>query len=221
MKHIVMDIEMNKVKKNSEAGLICSNETIEIGAVMLDENFREISSFQVSVKPEYNDRIIPSITRLTGITTEMVSDAPRFNEAFRMFSDWCRSAGDAFKIYSWSDTDFNQISKEMILKQYDKNPSEEAMMAEPWSDFQKEFDTHLGFEKQLSLSTALEMADIDFAGRKHSALDDARNTAELLHICNDEELFNRTLRKIRDYMQPSECVFTLGGLIDLSTMQTA
>lgn len=40
------------------------------------------------------------------------------------------------------------------------------------------------------------MAGIDFSGREHDALDDAGNTAELLHIFLDEELFEKTLRKI-------------------------
>lgn len=36
MKHIVVDLEMNKGKLKSEGRSICIMETIEIGAVMLD-----------------------------------------------------------------------------------------------------------------------------------------------------------------------------------------
>ena len=45
MKHIVVDLEMNNIRKKSEARRICTMETIEIGAVMLDDNLQEISKF--------------------------------------------------------------------------------------------------------------------------------------------------------------------------------
>ena len=55
MKHIVVDLEMNNVSRKSVVGSICSMETIEIGAVMLDDNWQEISSLRTYVKPEYSD----------------------------------------------------------------------------------------------------------------------------------------------------------------------
>ena len=62
MKHIVVDFEMNNIQQKSEARRICTMETIEIGAVMLDDNLQEISSFRTYVKPEYNDGIAKKIT---------------------------------------------------------------------------------------------------------------------------------------------------------------
>lgn len=44
MKHIVVDLEMNNICPKSETRRICTNETIEISAVMLDDNLQEISS---------------------------------------------------------------------------------------------------------------------------------------------------------------------------------
>ena len=43
MKHIVVDLEMNPIRHNPEARRISKLETIEIGAVMLDDNYREVS----------------------------------------------------------------------------------------------------------------------------------------------------------------------------------
>ena len=62
MKHIVVDLEMNNIRRRSEARKICTNEIIEIGASMLDENLWEIGKFQIYVKPEYNDVIVPKIS---------------------------------------------------------------------------------------------------------------------------------------------------------------
>jgi len=50
---------------------------------MLDENLWEIGKFQIYVKPEYNDVIVPKISKLTGITNEMVANAPTFSVAFK------------------------------------------------------------------------------------------------------------------------------------------
>lgn len=220
MKHIVVDLEMNNINPKSEARSICTMETIEIGAVMLDENLKEISSFRTYVKPEYNTGVVKKITKLTGITNEMVQNAPTFSEAFRMFTSWCLGPDDDVTIYAWSESDYDQITKEMILKGYEISEKERAILSNRWSDFQDEFDSHLGFERQVSLKMALEMAGVDFSGREHDALDDARNTAELLQIFRDESLFDRTLRKIKEVMEPSN-MGTLGEMIDFSMFALA
>ena len=220
MKHIVVDLEMNNIRRRSEARKICTNEIIEIGASMLDENLWEIGKFQIYVKPEYNDVIVPKISKLTGITNEMVANAPTFSVAFKQFTDWCLNIKDDVMIYAWSNTDHSQVMKEIQLKQYKLSEEEHKLMEHGWTDFQNEFDIHLGFERQISLKLALDMAGIDFNGRQHDALDDARNTAKLLRVFKDEELFDQTLRKIEEVMKPSSLENTLGNLIDLSMFIT-
>ena len=220
MKHIVVDLEMNNIRRRSEARKICTNEIIEIGASMLDENLWEIGKFQIYVKPEYNDVIVPKISKLTGITNEMVANAPTFSVAFKQFTDWCLNIKDDVMIYAWSNTDHSQVMKEIQLKQYKLSEEEHRLMEHGWTDFQNEFDIHLGFERQISLKLALDMAGIDFNGRQHDALDDARNTAKLLRVFKDEELFDQTLRKIEEVMKPSSLENTLGNLIDLSMFMT-
>ena len=49
-----------------------------------------------------------------------------------------------------------------------------------WKDFQKEYDDRLKQDKQISLKNALMYAGLDFDGKEHDALYDARNTAALL-----------------------------------------
>lgn len=221
MNHIVVDLEMNNIRPKSEAREICSMETIEIGAVMLDDNLQEISSFRTYVKPEYNDGIVKKITRLTGITNEMVMNAPTFKEALHMFTSWCLGMGDNITIYAWSESDFDQISKEIVLKEYKISEEEQRLLTSKWSDFQEEFDSNLGFERQVSLKMALDMAGVDFSGREHDALDDARNTAELLQIFRDKMLFDKTLRKIKEVMEPTSIGSTLGEMFDFSMLALA
>ncbi len=220
MKHIVIDLEMSKKhKKGSKINVL---ETIEIGAVMLDDDLQEVSSFKTYVKPEYSDGVAANITKLTGITNEMVEHAPVFNEALRMFTNWCIGSGDAVTIYAWSDSDYAQIVKEMDIKEYRISAEEERVFrADAWADIQKEFDSDLGFARQVSLKMALDMAGVDFSGREHDALDDARNTAELLRMLRDEERYNATLRKIKEVMRPTKTSSKLGDLIDFSLFACA
>ena len=194
---------------------------VHIGAIMLDENYQEISSFRTYVKPEYNNRIRPLISRLTGITYDMVINAPKFDEAMKMFSNWCLGVNDDIKIYAWSENDYKQISKEISLKKYEISLDEERVYLTEWHDFQAEFDKELGFEKQLSLKMALDMAGVDFLGREHSALDDARNTAKLFNIFNDREMFDCTLKKIAEAMKPTDFGTSLGSMFDLSGFAVA
>ena len=216
MKHIVVDLEMNKILNNSGIRKLCSSETIEIGAVMLDDDLHEIAAFRTYIKPEYSNGINKDITKLTGITDAMVAKAPNFNEALKMFTNWCLGTGNDVKIYAWSTSDYIQISKEMALKDYEMTEDESMLLSEEWSDFQHEFDENLGFERQVSLKTALEMAGIDFSGKEHDALDDARNTADLFHVFKDKELFDETLRKIKEAMIPTPINCALGDLFDFS-----
>ena len=119
MKYVVVDLEMNKTSRKSEIRRILRMETIEIGAVILDENLQEIASCRTYVNPEYSDGIQKNISDLTGITNAMVANAPGFHEALRMFTTWCLGTGDEVKIYAWSESDYFQISTEMMVKQYE------------------------------------------------------------------------------------------------------
>ena len=56
MKYVVVDFEMNPLpKKMKQVREICQQEIIEIGAVMLDDDWQEIDAYKSLVKPEYAD----------------------------------------------------------------------------------------------------------------------------------------------------------------------
>ena len=79
------------------------------------------------------------ITNLTGITNEMVDDAPDFAIAMDRFIAWGLSAD---VIYAWSENDLRQFNRERKLKSYN-NPDAQKL-ASKWKDFQKEFARMLG-----------------------------------------------------------------------------
>ena len=65
MKHIVIDLEMNALdKKFKDEKIICGREIIQIGAVLLDDQYQEIGYFNTLVKPQYNERIESLVARI-------------------------------------------------------------------------------------------------------------------------------------------------------------
>lgn len=216
MRYIVVDLEMNRMdKKYKEERQICNMEIIEIGAVMLDDSFREIAHYKTYVKPQFSESIGAFYEKLTGITTAMVEDAPVFEDAIRDFLAWCKADGTEVQICTWSDTDYSQVAHEMKLKNYEPTKDEKEVLRD-WYDFQKEYGEVVGFSKAVSLENALLYAGVDFQGRQHDALVDARNTAELLLIVRDESKREKALGKAIEAMQEKEMGTSLGEMFDFS-----
>lgn len=218
MKHIVVDLEMNCLAKEyKEEKQICCMETIEIGAVVLDENYREIGRFKTLVKPQFNDEIGKKYERLTGITTAMVANAPVFSEALAMFLSWCRSQNDEVRLYQWSESDLCQFRNEMLLKDIRVSP-EDGSFLENWEDFQKEFGEKLGISRALALKDAVMYAGVDFQGRAHDALADAQVTAALLETIRTPEKCEKALAHVIEALKPSRKPMTLGDMFDFSEL---
>lgn len=75
-RHIIIDFEMNPVEgKREDAQLLTKNEIIQIGAVKLDEKYHVVDRFNAFVCPQLNSRVTRHITKITGITTDMVISA--------------------------------------------------------------------------------------------------------------------------------------------------
>ena len=149
-----MDFEMNQIDNSHPDELkICKNEIIEIGAVKLDDTYKEIDSFKTYVKPGITP-VTSRITNLTGITNEMVDDAPDFAIAMDRFIAWGLSAD---VIYAWSENDLRQFNRERKLKSYN-NPDAQKL-ASKWKDFQKEYfkgnkEAAEGFEEDNPLANS-------------------------------------------------------------------
>ena len=161
MKKIFMDLEMNPIDKSfAEERKTCTMETIEIGAICLNEQNEETGNFCEYVKPQYSAGISSRYQKLTGITTEMVQDASPFADVLARFADWC-GEGD-YTIWSWSDSDIWQILKETTLKHIEDTPKMKYMLNH-WRDFQQEFGSMMHITKAMKLERAVSLAGLDFS----------------------------------------------------------
>lgn len=219
MKYIVVDFEMNPVSRvYQEQKAICKNEIIEIGAVLLDEGYREQDSFQMYVKPCFSEELRRSIVRLTGITDDMLRNAPGFAVAMKRFFEWCLSFGDEVQVIQWSESDYEQIAGEILQKQVPLSEQERTLMA-GWHDFQKEYGEVIGTEKQTSLSYAVMLAGEEFEGKRHDALHDARNTARIFKTVRIPEERENSLGKVIEVLNThTKLGSSLGDMFDFSKM---
>lgn len=218
MNRVFVDLEMHPVAKVYNAQFaVLKTETIEIGAVMLDEDLREISSFKEYVRPNFSDRVYPKYQKLTGITTEMLADADCFVSVFDRFCKWC---GTNYIIYSWSDNDIWQFIGECQLKGIGYS-DEVRYMFNNWKDFQAEFGAMLGSERLISLTEAVNLGGLDFIGRVHDGLTDARNTAALFRQTSDRgsSEFKRLLRNLEEASQP--CTYSIMEAVNFKQFDIA
>ncbi len=212
MRRIFIDLEMNPVSNSfPDFKRHCRSEIIEIGAVIMNEDLEIVDSFREYVRPQYNDRIKKNITKLTGITTDMVMEADILQEVFQRFLAWCGE--EDYEICSWSESDIWQLMKELSAKQIPDYPGTSYMLNH-WRDIQEEFRSTMQMENMPSLKNAVFLADLDFEGDAHDALVDARNTALLYKASRDSEGYQRLKAAFQDAMTPH--TFTMGDMFDLS-----
>jgi inhibitor of KinA sporulation pathway (predicted exonuclease) len=215
MHYIFVDFEMNPIEAiYREEKKICGSEIIEIGAVMLDENFQEISSFKELVKPQYNSEIYNQWEALTGITTEMINGKRHFAKVFSDFISWC--GVDDYEIYAWSNSDCSQIIKEIKLKKIENSQVCNYMLSH-WIDFQKIYGEMVSEENPISLENALNACGIPFSGRKHDALYDARNMGLLFAESKNNDLA-KLVKEIKNIMCHHEENTTLGDVFNFERL---
>ena len=178
MFYLVIDLEMCKVPRDYRSkSYRYANETIQIGAVLLDDSFKRIGTLCQYVHPEHGV-IDYFIENLTGIKNSQVKKAPKLDEALIHMIDWLGERD--YKIYAWSESDRNQLLHEIKAKNMTDERIYAFMKAENWIDYQDVFTKRFELSRQLSLEEALERAEIEPEGKFHDGLDDAVNTAYLI-----------------------------------------
>lgn len=199
-RYICIDLEMNELSsKERRAAKGMTGEVIQIGAVMLDENFCCISQFNSLVKPVFS-HISEEIIKLTGITDESVSNADTFAIAFYKFYSW--AGKDDITTFCWSDSDYKQLFDELYIKA--KNHEEYRNFFKTFVDLQSAVGKKLNAEKTLSLDAAMKLCHLKFKGQRHTAFADAFNTARILYKMQTlDNSCIKNLQKLSAYVETS------------------
>lgn len=216
-RYVFVDFEMQPVdhKEHPDEWSIARHEIIEFGAVMLDEDLKEVDQFQSYVKPRYSVEIQETVEAMTGITAETVKDAADFETVLGDFINWCASPGTEYAVYAWSGADKGQLTHEIALKQIKKTDELDYMLSH-WFDYQKLFTRAIGRRLAVSLDKAVEACGMDFEGQMHDALWDARNTSRLFRLTSDRKNFRKLAPRIKHVLDSKEhFTASLGDLVNL------
>ena len=187
MNYLVIDLEMCKVPKHyRNKNYKYATEIIQVGAVLLDEEYEVIGKINQYVHPEHGV-LDHFISNLTGIQSCQIKNAPSLKEVLIHMLDWI---GDReYKVFAWSDSDYCQFQHEIFCKGIDDCRVSSFMDPERWIDYQAVFGKRFDFSRAVSLEEALMCCNIDITGRLHDGLDDAVNTAELIKTLELNESF--------------------------------
>jgi len=216
--YVVIDVEMCRVRTKC-VEYPCKNEIIQIGAVMMDEAYKIQSKFSSYVKPRFG-KIDYSILMLTGISERTIKDAPDIEKTLVQMLDWIGDNEVIF--YSWSDTDYNQIRKEIQLKCHDNESWEMLLNQMNWVDYQKKLGKRLASFKLLKLTDALELVEIDKEGRLHDGLDDALNTARMISKLETHKEYRTILERFREKEEEQKpLTLSLGTLLQGGGLEPA
>lgn len=172
--YAVVDLEMCKVPYEATKGKYRrKQETIQIGAVLLNESLEILDEFSTYVSPQFGF-IDAYINNLTGISKTDVRDAPNMEKALQEFVNWLPND---VKVVSWSRNDELQIRHEIEEKGIHIEGLD--VILDNWIDCQKTFGEKMDSSKCYKLSEALVAADIIYEDGAHNGLVDAYNTALL------------------------------------------
>lgn len=90
--YIVLDLEWNQPLNPDSAirePFFFDSEIIEIGALRLDERFRETGSFKTFIRPQFYPHMNGDVVQLTKIRAQDLEKAPEFPRAYADFMEWC------------------------------------------------------------------------------------------------------------------------------------
>lgn len=156
MHFIILDLEWNTAYDKYRKEFV--NEIIEFGAVKLDEDLEEVSTFSSFVKPVIEKKLTSRVRKLTHITNEDVQNAEKYLPVSKEFAEWVGEDPETVFL-SWGDMDVRAlISNNQFAFHNPRIP-----YIHHYVDLQGLFmkAKNLPKAKQIGLSTAAEMIEVD------------------------------------------------------------
>jgi len=181
MNYIVVDLEWNRAESKARKikyPITLSGEIIQIGAVKLDENLKEIDEFNMMIKPKFYSKMNKEVEQITSIHNEDLINCLGFPAVIDAFQDWC---GDDCVMLTWGPRDVDVLLDNLII-----HGLETDWIPEPF-DAQLMFDD---LETMEGRAFSLDYAVVHFSikGNKgHDALNDARDTAAVIRHFDVED----------------------------------
>ena len=170
MRFLIFDLEATCWKDQHEPQQM---ETIEIGAVELDENGVIQSEFGCFVRPIVHPQLSEFCRNLTSIEQSDVDGAEVFSLAFAHFVEWAQGDNSELTLVSWGDFDPRQLQLDCARSKVQYS----ALFARHVNIKRRFAESHN--IKPVGMARALKMLELPMAGTHHRGIDDARNIAAI------------------------------------------
>ena len=190
-----MDLEWNGAYSRKAHGYF--NEIIDIGAVKLDSDLRELDRFQAVIKPSISRKLSDIVQNLTHIEPEELDRGVTFGQAMSALRAWI-GEGEA-ALLTWSQTDLLVLMEDFRFF-YKK---QEVPFMTHYADIQRYCQQKMGVPlgQQLGLRSACERLSISTEGMEtHRALGDTILTVEVLRAVGDST-------SLPEELQPADDIF--------------
>lgn len=177
MQLIVLDLEWNQPTSYQSAayrrvGDRLLFEVIQFGAAKLNEALEIVDTVSIPVNPTHYQTIHPRVRRMTGLTRDVLCDAPAFPEAMESFMDWC---GEDCAFVTWGCDDVSVLQQNVDFFRVERPLPK-------MYDLQRLYAAEAGKSGQTALKTAMEAlgVEVDEERSFHNAMHDAYYTAQVL-----------------------------------------
>lgn len=163
------------------------HEIIEFPAVLVSSISKTVvDTFQSYVRPEINPTLSNFCVELTGITQATVDAADTFPVVLKKFEEWMSQHGlrppHKCIIVTDGPWDMAQFFHGQCMVAGVEYPS----WAKRWLNIRKAFRNYYKRKMHYNLKGMLETLGMEFDGRPHCGLDDARNIARILLVLMEE-----------------------------------
>ena len=190
MHFVLIDLEWNNTYGRKTKRFI--NEIIEIGAIMLDGDLKEISRYSCFIKSQIGKKLRGSVKQMTHITKEDLDGGIPFTKALSELRRWI--GGCENTVVTWGDGDI----RVMIENYRYLNGLEVIPFLSNYANLQGYFQRVMKTSpaRQVGLGAAAEMLGIDTGEYAlHRAIDDCELTAECFRKIYDKDLFREHIIK--------------------------
>lgn len=188
MNYIILDLEFNqafpfKNGKKYDPNPECPFEIIQIGAVKLDKNMKQIGTYDSYIKPQIYPRLHPFVGKITKIAEETLQNQPKFPQVYEEFLAFI-GEGNAV-LCTWGSDDIKSLFRNILFYKQDSNA-----ITHKHLNIQNLASKHLNYEagNAIGLKNAAMLLNIPLSLDFHDALSDAIYTARIFEIVRPEQL---------------------------------
>lgn len=174
--YLVIDLEATTDEGRDDERTVPRDEmeTIEIGAVLARAGTFDVEAeWQGFVGPVRHPKLTPFCTELTGITQEMLADAPSFPEVMEALEEALVVGRPGVVWCSWGLFDQTQLRRDCAFHGIEYRMPEHLNLKNLFASVHNR-------RRRAGMAEVLGLCGLELEGAHHRALDDARNIARVL-----------------------------------------